>query len=51
MHLRQKKAGAVFVDLTTTFGLAMQYHMQAAETSTGQAHGSYDYGAYPEQML
>ena len=50
----KKKVGAIFVDLTAAYDtvcVALQPHLQAAETSARQAHGWNDHGTCSEQKL
>ena len=50
----EAKKKALLVNLTTASDTAYMVpwpHMPAAETSNGQVHGTYDYGACPEQKF
>ena len=53
----KKKAGAVFIDLTAAYntvwhrGFTCKLFRFLIKFCTQQAHGPYDYGAYPQQKL
>ena len=46
----KKKAGVVFTDVIAAY-LSPCPHLQAVETSAGQAHGPDDHGTFSEQKL